>query len=157
MSVLRKSSAARTNRTGIETRENLYDRSGRLPIEFKLSVDSERRVNPDSAARTAETISKWKNGVFSRLIGPVPSTAYDDDPDGRLRNSSATERPSMSAFSGTGLVVTLLTSPYDTTWAISVGIRDEELPYPKPPAMSARRIHGERTVAKWNLRRRTTC
>ena len=87
---------------------------------------------------------------------------YDDDDEPRWRRSSSMMPPlsTSDAFSGS-IGDGPRTSPRWTTCTTSVGARDEDEPVPKPPAMRARRIHGESTVAKchstgWSAQRSTS-
>lgn len=142
-------SVCRDGRHELPTREVTAVDTGRFPesLHFPVLLLESCRARPASAARTAETTSKWKNGVSSRSIGASSAESGESAPP--LRNSSATAMPSISAVFSPMFAV-LRTSPNDTTCAISVGVLDRDAPTPNPPAMRALRIHGESTVAKWN-------
>lgn len=141
---------------------------GRFPLteftESELGALVRSCSRLPSAAFTAATTSKWKKGVFSSDMGwpyVIAASLFDDDDP--LRNSvmGCCLFDSRSIFSPVALSLSLSwssmlrTSPRSTTGAISAGVRPLR-PIPNPPAMRARRIQGERTVAKWNYERRVS-
>ena len=120
---------------------------------FLMSWPDVAPLRPLSAELTSAIKSKWMKGVSAGYSGALAIRL-----ESLIALDAWEERPCLvpwaSASSGwwseSDVKVSLLPPWYGTTRAISVGILIVEVPIPNPLAINARRIHGERTVAKWN-------